>query len=85
VRGLLTSLTDVPHRSLVFSIMGTLDIMGTLIGGPLWPAVYHVGLGIGGLYIGLPFIVAAAIFALVFGTVQASKASIGKLVLRRHL
>ncbi|OIW32352.1 MFS general substrate transporter [Coniochaeta ligniaria NRRL 30616] len=60
VRGLLTSLTDAPHRSLVFSIMGTLDIMGTLIGGPLWPAIYHVGLGKGGLCVGLPFAVAAA-------------------------
>lgn len=59
--------------------MGTLDIIGTLIGGPLWPAIYHVGLGIGGLYIGLPFIVAAAMFALVFGTVEVSKVSIGSV------
>ncbi|KAK6081575.1 ATP synthase F0 [Seiridium cupressi] len=79
VRGLLTTLTDAPHRSLVFSIMGTLDIIGTLIGGPLWPAIYHVGLGLGGLYVGLPFIVAAAMFALVFASVEVTRVSIGTI------
>jgi len=79
VRVLLTSLTDAPHRSLVFSIMGTLDIIGTLIGGPLWPAIYHVGLGIGELYTGLPFIVAAAMFVLVFGTVEITRVSFGNV------
>lgn len=79
VRGLLTALTDAPHRSLVFSIMGTLDIIGTLIGGPLWPAIYHVGLRMGGLYIGLPFLVAAALFALVFASVEVTRVSFGNI------
>lgn len=59
--------------------MGTLDIIGTLIGGPLWPAIYHVGLGIGELYTGLPFIVAAAMFVLVFGTVEITRVSFGNV------
>ena len=66
-------MTDAPHRSLVYSIMQTLDIIGTLIGGPLWPFIYQVGLGIGGIYIGLPFIVAAGMFLAVFGTVEVCR------------
>ena len=76
MRGLLTSLTDAPHRSMVYSIMQTLDIIGTLIGGPLWPFIYHVGLGMGGVYTGLPFIVAAGMFLLVFGTIEVCRAAV---------
>ena len=56
--------------------MGTLDMIGTLIGGPLWPAIYRVGLKLGGVYVGLPFMVATAMFALVFVSVEVVKYSI---------
>ena len=73
IRGVLTSITAPKHRALLYSIMSMLDVFGTLIGAPLWPAIYHLGLKASGIWIGLPFIVAACLFAIVSLTVEASQ------------
>ena len=53
--------------------MSLLDIAGTLIGGPLWPAIYVVGLKLGGLWIGLPFDLAAVFLLLVSFTIEIAR------------
>jgi len=50
-----------------------LDVIGTLIGAPLWPAIYQQGLKAGGLWIGLPFGVAAILLATVSLTIETSR------------
>jgi len=53
--------------------MSMLDVIGTLIGAPLWPAIYQQGLKAGGLWIGLPFGVAAILLATVSLTIETSR------------
>ena len=72
-RGLLTSVVARQHRALLYSIMSVLDISGTLIGAPLWPAVWQIELKASGLWIGLPFAVAACLFAVVSLMIEASR------------
>lgn len=56
--------------------MQTLDIIDTLIGGPFGPFIYHIRLGRNSIYSGLPFIVAAGMFLLVFGSVEICKVAV---------
>lgn len=72
IRGVLTSVTSSQHRALLYSIMSMLDVIGTLIGSPLWPAVYRFGLKAGGIWTGLPFGVAAIMLVAVSLTVEIS-------------
>lgn len=76
IRGLLASITEKTHHSLVFSMMGMLDIAGTLIGAVLWPTVYHLGLQMGGFYTGLPFAIASALLAFVLLSVGTAVTSL---------
>lgn len=73
IRGAITSLTAVHDRALIYSTMSMLDTIGSLIGAPLWPLVYRLGLKAGGFLLGLPFAVAAAMFALVYSSVEVAK------------
>ena len=53
------------------------EIVANLIGAFLWPEVYRVGLTIGAMWIGLPFIVAAAMLALVYLSLEGAR--LGKI------
>lgn len=72
IRGVVTSVTSSRHRALLYSIMSTLDVIGTLMGTPLWPAIYRFGLRDGGIWTGLPFGIAAILLAAVSLTVEIS-------------
>ena len=56
--------------------MSMVDIVGSLIGALLWPAVYRLGLEAGGWWTGLPFAVAASMFVLVLSTLEISRLTV---------
>jgi hypothetical protein len=72
VRGMLASLTPSSHHSLMFSLLGTLDVLGTLIGALFWPEIWGIGLKLGPGWTGLPFAVAAVMLLLAYISVEVS-------------
>ncbi|KAL4804940.1 major facilitator superfamily domain-containing protein [Aspergillus unguis] len=61
IRSILTLSTPEEHRAITYTLLGILDSVGVLIGAPLWPVLYRVGLGLQGVWVGLPFLTTAAV------------------------
>lgn len=62
LRSLLAVLVEPAHRGTLFNAAGILESTGAIIAGPLLAAAYRAGLRLGGLWTGLPFFVAVALF-----------------------
>ncbi|KAL4786967.1 major facilitator superfamily domain-containing protein [Aspergillus varians] len=73
IRSILTASTPDEHRAITYTVMGILDTVGTMVGAPVWPLVYRVGLKLAGPWIGLPFVTAAALFGGVYLTLFAGR------------
>ncbi|KAG0645285.1 MFS efflux pump [Hyphodiscus hymeniophilus] len=62
-RSLITSLVRPDQVSRLYAVLATLDVIGTIISGPLLSGAYSWGLHIGGLWSGMAFIVLAVLFS----------------------
>ena len=66
VRSLISETTAPKNISVVFSVGTLLTIAGGALAGPIYSASYAAGLRSGSGLIGLPFVVAGAMLAVVF-------------------
>ena len=64
VRSIGTSLVQPDEIARLYAAMGLLEGLGSLISGPLIAATFGVGLELGGVWLGLPFLVAASLTAI---------------------
>lgn len=75
-RSFLSNLVDPRYMSLLFTSVTAVSHVGLIVGGPLLAGVFKIGLDVGDVWIGLPFLVTAILFAL--GTIAAACASASK-------
>ncbi|KAJ5199435.1 hypothetical protein N7491_000007 [Penicillium cf. griseofulvum] len=73
IRAILTATTPSEHRSIIYSVMGMMETLGTLLGAPLWPLMYQFGLELAGPWVALPFLATAVLFGIVLITLLAGK------------
>lgn len=74
-RSLLTAKVDKRHLGLVFTSLNVAMNAGIIIGGPLMTAAFQWGLHLGDFWVGIPFLVSAALFLMATLAVSAAKAS----------
>lgn len=65
IRSLLNSLVEEHHMGIVNSLVGFMEMLGIMVAGPLLAQSLSTGMGLGGAWIGLPFLVSAVFMALV--------------------
>ncbi|KAE8380876.1 major facilitator superfamily domain-containing protein [Aspergillus bertholletiae] len=71
-RSFLTGLVDPSHLGVVYTAVTTMLYGGLVIGSPLLAATLQWGLQLGGVWMGLPFLLAAAFFMLALSAVSAA-------------
>ncbi|KAK1243568.1 hypothetical protein MKX08_001706 [Trichoderma sp. CBMAI-0020] len=64
LRGLLSELVDGQHHGLVFASIALMENLGGALGRPLMEVCFNRGANFGGVWTGLPFLVAALFFVL---------------------
>ncbi|EPE26904.1 MFS general substrate transporter [Glarea lozoyensis ATCC 20868] len=75
VRSLITSLAESHHASKtsdvgrLYAIIGVMESIGSLLAGPGMAIAFRLGMKIGQAWLGLPFLVASALFGSVAGVV----------------
>ncbi|KAL4985081.1 hypothetical protein BDW68DRAFT_189949 [Aspergillus falconensis] len=74
IRSILTLSTREEHRAITYSVLGIMEAAGTLAGAPFWPLMYQLGLKVGedGFWVGLPFLITAALMGVVWATLDRS-------------
>jgi len=65
LRSLLAAVVEPQHRGALFNAAGMVDSTGLVLSGPLLAQAYRVGLGMGGVWVGLPFLVGSSLFLFV--------------------
>lgn len=65
VRSLVTLMVASEHVPRLYTSIAISDTVGSLVAGPFLALIFHLGLGLGGAWIGLPFLVSAGMMALV--------------------
>ncbi|RAK75329.1 uncharacterized protein BO72DRAFT_498260 [Aspergillus fijiensis CBS 313.89] len=70
-RTLVASLVAPRSLSTVYTLIGVVSSVGMLIAGPLLAGMFHLGMVLGDLWVGLPFLVAAGFYALVLAVISA--------------
>ncbi|KAJ5908192.1 hypothetical protein N7495_000874 [Penicillium taxi] len=75
-RTLVTSLVDAEHISTVYATISTISSLGMLVAGPLLAFTFHMGMALGDLWVGMPFLFAAVLYALTVFGVSSVKLSI---------
>jgi hypothetical protein len=65
VRSIATDLVDVSEISVVYSAITIMRNIGDSVAGPIYAGLYAGGLGMGGTWLGLPFIFASGLFVVV--------------------
>jgi len=63
-RSLVTGLVDQEHLGTLYSSISATAYCGVLVGGPLLAGAFSWGMRAGGMWIGLPFLVASGLFTL---------------------
>ena len=66
VRSLLTASVSAKNRSIVFSVMTILIVVGTSVAGPIYSETFSAGLRLGSAWYGLPFLVCGGMIAIAF-------------------
>lgn len=61
LNSLLPSLTGQDHVGMLYSVMATLDALGLMISAPAVAYLFKIGLSLGGIWIGLPYILAGGL------------------------
>ena len=64
IRSFVTSLVEKDEIGLLYSVIGMIDSVGTLVATPLVTIAFSFGVRRGGLLMGLPFFVVGALFAI---------------------
>jgi hypothetical protein len=62
VRSIASSFVDPEHIGTLFATMGVVTTFGVIISGPLIAASFDLGLHLGGLWSGLPYLVNSGLF-----------------------
>lgn len=75
LRSLAADLIDAEEVALFYSGVTTMESVGMLISGPLFAALFELGLGLGGAWLGFPFLAAAAFVLLAFVAVSRVRLS----------
>lgn len=76
VRSLATALVDSSHLGVLYTVIEVMTQSGLFIGQPMLAAAFRWGLQLGGFWIGLPFLLAAAFF--LFALIAVSSVPIRK-------
>lgn len=63
---LVSSLVPGGKSSSLYTVIGLMQSVGILISGPIIAAIFKVGLNMGGIWIGMPYIVVAGTYGLTF-------------------
>lgn len=63
VRSLLTATVSQSHTGMLCSLMSWLESTGALVAGPLLAITFRIGLDLGDMWVGLPFIAAGVMFS----------------------
>ena len=69
-RSFLTGMVDPMHIGTVFTGVTTMLYGGLVIGSPMLAKALQWGLQLGGFWVGLPFLLAAALFTLALGAIS---------------
>jgi len=70
-RSLATGFVDQKHLGVLYTVLSVLSYGGTMMGGPVFAAAFAWGMRLGEFWMGMPFLIAAACFALCFVAVSA--------------
>jgi hypothetical protein len=65
LRSLLTSLVEAHHVARLNTFIGVIDTTGLMIGSPLLAYSFEKGIELGGLWLGLPFLVCTGVLAVI--------------------
>ncbi|KAH0369008.1 MFS general substrate transporter, partial [Aureobasidium melanogenum] len=65
LRSFLTGLVEPNRVAELYTIVGVVDTLGLMIGGPLLAWLFQRGMQLGGVFVGLPFVVLGLIYAIV--------------------
>ncbi|KAM3497389.1 hypothetical protein MY10362_009260 [Beauveria mimosiformis] len=71
-RSFLTAMVEPRFMSLLYSGVTSVTYAGLIVGGPVFSTAFQWGLKLGGIWIGLPFLVAAVLFTVAFLTTLAA-------------
>ncbi|KAI9368149.1 hypothetical protein BJX61DRAFT_537483 [Aspergillus egyptiacus] len=72
-RSFLAGMVDPAHIGAVFTGATTMLYAGLMIGGPMLAKMFQWGLQLGGIWVGLPFLLAALLFTLALGAISAAR------------
>lgn len=72
-RSFLTGMVDPMHIGTVFTGVTTMLYGGLMLGSPLLAKALQWGLQLGGIWVGLPFLLAVVFFAVALGSISAAK------------
>ncbi|RAH84630.1 hypothetical protein BO86DRAFT_228083 [Aspergillus japonicus CBS 114.51] len=67
----LTALVEPRSPSTVYTLIGVVSSVGMLIAGPLLAGMFHLGMVLGDVWVGLLFLVAAGFYALALAGISA--------------
>lgn len=67
----MTGLVPPASIARLYTAIAITETVGGLIAGPSYSLVFQIGLGVGGGWLGLPFMVSAALFVIVVGIMLA--------------
>ncbi|KAM0739785.1 hypothetical protein ACQRIT_004969 [Beauveria bassiana] len=71
-RSFLTAMVEPRFMSLLYSGVTSVTYAGLIVGGPVFSTVFEWGLKLGGIWVGLPFLVAAVLFTVATLTTLAA-------------
>lgn len=60
-RSIISSLVAKERAGLLYSIISVIESIGSIAAGPLLSSLFNLGLNLGGVWIGLPFMTAAVL------------------------
>jgi hypothetical protein len=86
LRSLLTSLVEAHHVARLNTFIAVFDTTGLMFGSPLLAYLFEKGIELGGLWLGLPFLVCAGVLALIgiiLSAISIGRDEIGKGGLER--
>jgi hypothetical protein len=79
IRSLLTSLVEPHHIGTLYTLIAVCETTGTMVAGPLLSTSFSWGLKLGGLWVGMPFMVVGCLYSiatLIVWTVRIPKPSV---------
>lgn len=65
LRSFLTGLVEPNRVAELYTIIGVVDTLGLMLGGPLLAWLFQRGMKLGGMFVGLPFVALGLIYAVV--------------------